>query len=278
MAFVATALHQFVSGFADAGDASLLQPSNWNATHTVSYTGVVSGGIQYGTSTTTVDYSALLASGGVVLGGGAGAAPYTSAGFDYDGTTFTQRNGTTAQALQVYNTFTSSTNYERGVIDWVTTSNTLLIGFQKGSGGGTDRNVRFMRGNNSRHDFSNANGFVTVSFDDAANRYNFYSAAPITFANGDASSTAPDLGISRISAGLLGVGTGAAASFAGRIKATSGIVAAVAVGALNATPTVGEIQTVNDALAPVAGAAVAAGGAANALVWWNGAQWTVVQV
>ena len=87
-----------------------------------------------------------------------------------------------------------------------------------------------------------------------------------------------DSAVSRISAGLIGVGTGAAASFAGRIKFTSGIAAAVAVGALNAAPTVGEVQSVNDSLAPAVGAAVAAGGAANALVWWNGAQWTVIGV
>ena len=89
---------------------------------------------------------------------------------------------------------------------------------------------------------------------------------------------AADSGLSRISAGLIGVGTGAAGSFAGRLKLTSAIAAGVAVGSLNASPTTGEIQSVTDALTPVAGAAVAAGGAAKALVWWNGAQWTVVAV
>ena len=49
------------------------------------------------------------------------------------------RNGTTAQAWRVYNTYTSATNYERGVFDWKTTANTLLIGTEKGSGGGTAR-------------------------------------------------------------------------------------------------------------------------------------------
>ena len=49
------------------------------------------------------------------------------------------RNGTTAQAWRVYNTYTSATNYERGVFDWKTTANSLLIGTEKGSGGGTAR-------------------------------------------------------------------------------------------------------------------------------------------
>jgi hypothetical protein len=49
------------------------------------------------------------------------------------------RNGTASQSLRVYNTFTSSTNFERGVFDWQTTANVLRIGTEKGSGGGTAR-------------------------------------------------------------------------------------------------------------------------------------------
>jgi hypothetical protein len=90
---------------------------------------------------------------------------------------------------------------------------------------------------------------------------------------GDANGTL-DTSLSRISAGLVGLGTGAAASFAGRLKLTSTIVAATTVAALNASPTVGEISTVNDALAVTAkGATVAAGGAAVSVVVWNGANW-----
>ncbi len=85
-------------------------------------------------------------------------------------------------------------------------------------------------------------------------------------------------GISQISSGVLGVGTGAAGSFAGRLKLTSAIAAGVAVGSLNAAPTTGEVQSVTDALAPAVGVQVAAGGAAKALVWYNGAQWTVIGI
>ena len=52
------------------------------------------------------------------------------------------------------------------------------------------------------------------------------------------------------------------------------ITAAVAVGSLNASPTIGEIQTVNDALAvTVKGATVANGGSAVCQVMWNGSNW-----
>jgi hypothetical protein len=98
------------------------------------------------------------------------------------------------------------------------------------------------------------------------------------WSNSNTGDTAADTGLSKISAGLLAIGTGAQASFAGRLKLTSVIHAGVTVANLNAAPTTGEVQSVTDALAPVAGAAVAAGGAAKALVWWNGAAWNVIGV
>ena len=91
-------------------------------------------------------------------------------------------------------------------------------------------------------------------------------------APGEAS--ANDCGLSRLAANSLAVGNGTVGSFAGRLKLTSTIVAATTVAALNASPTIGEISTVNDALAVTAkGATVAAGGSAVSVVVWNGANW-----
>ena len=56
------------------------------------------------------------------------------------------QNGTSAQKFFVTNTYTSATNWEAGVFDWQTTGNTLLIGSQVGSGGGTVRDVQLVRG------------------------------------------------------------------------------------------------------------------------------------
>ena len=53
-----------------------------------------------------------------------------------------QRNSTTAQGFRIYNTFSDVSNYERGVMDWTTTANTLTIG-AKAAGTGTQRNVVF---------------------------------------------------------------------------------------------------------------------------------------
>lgn len=48
------------------------------------------------------------------------------------------RNSTTAQAMHIYNTFTSSTSYERAQLEW--SSNIFRINIDKGSGGGSYRN------------------------------------------------------------------------------------------------------------------------------------------
>jgi hypothetical protein len=48
---------------------------------------------------------------------------------------------TNAQTFNIYNTFTSATNHERGFLKW--SSNVFQIGTEKGSGGGTARNLEF---------------------------------------------------------------------------------------------------------------------------------------
>jgi len=55
--------------------------------------------------------------------------------------TLAQRNGTNAQTFRIYNTFTSSTEHERGTFGWV--SNTLRIGTEKGTTSGSLRNLSF---------------------------------------------------------------------------------------------------------------------------------------
>ena len=53
--------------------------------------------------------------------------------------TLALRNGTAAQAFNIYNTYTSGTSYERYSVDWITTANLVIVGPNKGSGGGTQR-------------------------------------------------------------------------------------------------------------------------------------------
>lgn len=60
--------------------------------------------------------------------------------------TLAQRNSTNSQALRVANTWTSTTNNEFAVMDWRTTANTLRIGTDKGSGGGSNRPLQIIMG------------------------------------------------------------------------------------------------------------------------------------
>jgi len=54
--------------------------------------------------------------------------------------TLAQRNGTNAQTFNVYNTYTSGTNYERLATKWDT--NVAIIATEKGTGGGTQRGIQ----------------------------------------------------------------------------------------------------------------------------------------
>lgn len=59
---------------------------------------------------------------------------------------FSQRVGTSAQALRIHNTWTSSTNFEAFACDWQTTANVCLLGTTQGSGGGSARALHLMTG------------------------------------------------------------------------------------------------------------------------------------
>ncbi len=67
------------------------------------------------------------------LGGISGNGP--SIQWDTDNFALGQRNGVNPTQFRVYNTFTSSTNYERLAIDWVTSANVCRIDSQKGASG-----------------------------------------------------------------------------------------------------------------------------------------------
>jgi hypothetical protein len=62
--------------------------------------------------------------------------------------TLAQRNGTAAQASRIYNTYTSATNFERAKIEWA--SDTLRIGTEKGSAGGTARDMELQTDGTTR--------------------------------------------------------------------------------------------------------------------------------
>lgn len=163
----------------------------WNASHGV--TGATSGGIPYFDSATSEASSALLASGGVVLGGGAGGAPNTSANLTFDGTKLTIGNGTaTGLVIGAGSLGTPSLAVTGDTAGWFSTGANQWTW----ATGGNTPNISLISGIIRMQD-------VEV----------------LGWASGN-STTGADTGISRISAGLIGVGTGAAGSFAGSLKLT----------------------------------------------------------
>ena len=73
----------------------------------------------------------------------------STSGFVFGGTNLLeQRNSTSAQTFRIYNTFTDSSNYERGFMRW--NSNILEIGHEV-AGTGTNRNVRIITRTQNAH-------------------------------------------------------------------------------------------------------------------------------
>lgn len=147
----------------------------WNAGHAV--TGAVSGGIPYFDSTTSEATSALLASGGVVLGGGAGTAPSTNANLSFNGSTLLVPTGTleTTPGIAFTGSATTGFSFASNVLDW-------MVGGQV--------QVRIP---------TYAASTPTVNWGTLA----------FGFAAGSPETNAPDISLSRIGAGVLGAGTGA---------------------------------------------------------------------
>ena len=74
--------------------------------------------------------------------------------------TLNLENGTTSNSMYVYNTYTSSTTYERAYLNWV--SNTLQIGTDKGSGGGVARSINLQTDGTTRMSIAATSGDVNV--------------------------------------------------------------------------------------------------------------------
>jgi hypothetical protein len=101
---------------------------------------------------------------GLMVGGGLPIA-FATSGNPFTGTdlfllrdgaanTLGQRNAANAQTFNIYNTFTSATNHERGFLKW--SSNVFQIGTEKGSGGGTARALEFQTDGVTRFALSTA--------------------------------------------------------------------------------------------------------------------------
>src|ERR1700680_1653262 len=81
-----------------------------------------------------------------------------------------QRNGTTAQALQVYNTYTDGSNYERGLFGWTAVANRLSFR-TVAAGTGTERDIEFVSGANGGQIQMQSNGNIYFNKSNTGGRW-----------------------------------------------------------------------------------------------------------
>jgi hypothetical protein len=209
-----------------------------------------------------------------------------------------QRNGTSAQAFRVYDTYdTAGTNYERGTFGFPIGTNTLRIGTEQ-AGTGAAQPIDFVTGGVVRMSIAAAGGLSVaggVTANNLITGNGLGGGSGLTFAsqlrimssadgvmylsnNGFTDFNRIQLGhtadthpaIARDGAGIKF--TGAAAGSTSWIK-----VPAVAVSALPSASTagVGARSFVNDAMTPVFGSAVSGLGSVTVPVYSTGSAWNV---
>ena len=195
--------------------------------HTPAVTDATSGGIPYFSSTTAEASSALLAQYGVVIGGGAGAAPATQSGLTFGGsaagtglaiaagTATTNNNANALNISQTWNAAGVTFAHEKHVItDTASAAGSLALQYLGGAAGTTNLLSVNKDGLVTTGSSVVVGGNVTVNY----GTYGFYNG--VDSSAGYVFGAAYDANLSRISAGLIGVGTGAAGSFAGGLKLT----------------------------------------------------------
>lgn len=196
----------------------------WEEAHSV--VDATSGGIPYFSSTTTEGSSALLTAGAIVLGGGAATAPLTSAKMSESATAgggLILAAGTAVGAGVAAMSMTRTNNnaaVDTGVlltyIDTISASGFFAFKILGGAAGTTNLLTVTKVGN-----ISTAGGYegVTASLSSYISSPAHYSE--VNGALGYLAGATSDTNLSRISAGLWGVGTGSAGSTAGSLSLTN---------------------------------------------------------
>ena len=167
--------------------------------------------------------------------------------------TLALRNGTSAQQFNVYNTYTDASNYSRLSFQGFTGAGGFGITSQAAGTGSLLAIRLIVAGNQNIYFDTNSTTRLFVDYSGHV---------------GTGTDNTTDLGETTL-------GTRRFRNIYAGTSITPG--AGVTVASLP-TPTTGMVARVTNALAPAVGATVAGGGAAQALVWYNGANWTVIGV
>ena len=170
----------------------------------------------------------------------------------------------------------SGANGIAGINDHLYLANTTRIRFMAGASvlsGGTDLELaRDAADTLAQRRSTNAQTFRCYgTYTDASNYVRAALSSTdsaITLAAETAGTGADDIPIN-----LTAAGTGTI-----KVNSVAEVAVSSTVAGLPATPAVGMLTRVTDADTPAIGSTVTGGGAAAALVWWNGANWTVIGV
>lgn len=179
---------------------------------------------------------------------------------------FAQRNGTAAQCSYIFNTYTDSSNYERGGLCWTTTSNVLSL-MTSALGTGTARGIDI-----------NVGGSIwavrTTSLTGPSGG-NFLAATNAGFGWGDTF-----LGRSGSGATTIGTSVGGADGSLKLNGVQTGAVAVASLGTCNsgAEGTRKGVTDANATLAAGIGTTVASGGSNHVPVYCNGTNWVIGQL
>lgn len=211
-----------------------------------------SGAVPYFSSLGVLTASTLLAANALVIGGGAGAAPFTSANLTFgpaagQGLTLALGTATTDvgnRYTQTWNAAGVTFTHEKHVItDTASAAGSLALQYLGGAAGTTNLlslskagALRLANGTPSLPALTGINTDSGIAFSSTGiqiygqtsslvdiNPSNFFrvtNVIPIGWPAGAANAGALETAISPISAGVIGVGTGAAGSFAGATKQT----------------------------------------------------------
>jgi hypothetical protein len=190
---------------------------------------VNSGGIPYFNSTTQMSSSAALGSTQVVLGGGAGTAPNSSAGFTYSAGNIGCGIAGTNSCVHTGSGSTSGT----ATITWpaVAGTSTNQIAFSNviGTANGQAANPSYSFTGSTNYGLYLKSSCVvqaiagTNTFETCAATTQTNSAGTFGFSSASDATSAADTAISRIGANLLGVGTGAQGNSSGFVKSAQSL-------------------------------------------------------
>jgi hypothetical protein len=176
-----------------------------------------------------------------------------------DANTVGQYNGSTIQKLCVYNTRTSSVNFERVAIFSEGTGNaTFVITNENGGSGGTSGQLSLR-------------GTTYLTFYTAGGQRAYFDTANLNLQGVGIKFTdnAQDIGASGATRPRTGY-------FGTKLVAPTHEHTAMAFGSLPASPVEGMVCAITDSNTATWGATAAGGGANHVLVWYNGTAWKVI--